>query len=166
MPVKKAQKIIDSSLKNVGLEKISLEDAHRRVLAENITSELNSPPFERSAMDGYAILAEDTFGSSETNPAKLNIIDTIGAGQVSSKFVKHGEAVRISTGAPIPEGANSVVMEEYTNSEGDNLEVEMTLTPGENISPMGEDIKEGDVVLGNGKILRPQDLCINCFSRL
>jgi molybdopterin molybdotransferase len=147
MPVKKAQKIIDSSLKNVGVEKISLEDAHRRVLAEYIKSELNSPPFERSAMDGYAIFAEDTFGSSETNPAKLKIIDTIGA-------------VRIATGAPIPEGANSVVMEEYTNSEGDNLEVEMTLKPGENISPMGEDIKEGDDILGNGQILRPQDLAL------
>ena len=160
MPVKKAQKIIDSSLKNVGVEKISLEDAHRRVLAEYIKSELNSPPFERSAMDGYAIFAEDTFGSSETNPAKLKIIDTIGAGQVSSELVKHGEAVRIATGAPIPEGANSVVMEEYTNSEGDNLEVEMTLKPGENISPMGEDIKEGDDILGNGQILRPQDLAL------
>ena len=160
MPVKKAQKIIDSSLKNVGVERISLEDAHRRVLAETITSELNSPPFERSAMDGYAIHAEDSFGFSETNPAKLRIIDTIGAGQVSSKLVKHGEAVRIATGAPIPEGANSVVMEEFTNSQGDNLEVEMTLTPGENISPMGEDIKKGDIVLRTGKILRPQDLAL------
>ncbi len=160
MPVKKAQKIIDSSLKKVGIEKISLEDAYRRVLSEDVKSELNSPPFERSAMDGYAIHAEDTFGFSETNPAKLNIIDTIGAGQVSNKLVKHGEAVKISTGAPIPEGANSVVMEEYTNSEGDNLEVEMSLAPGENISPMGEDIGEGDIVLRKGKILQPQDLAI------
>ena len=160
MPVKKAQKIIDSSLKNVGVEKISLEDAYRRVLSKDVKSELNSPPFERSAMDGYAIHAEDTFGFSETNPAKLVIIDTIGAGQVSNKLVKQGEAVKISTGAPIPEGANSVVMEEYTNSEGNNLEVEMSLAPGENISPMGEDIKEGDIVLRKGKILQPQDLAI------
>ena len=126
MPVKKAQKIIDSSLKKVGVEKIFLEDAYRRVLSEDVKSELNSPPFERSAMDGYAIHAEEHLGFSETNPAKLIIIDAIGAGQVSSKFVKHGEAVKISTGAPIPEGANSVVMEEYTNSDGDNLEVEMS----------------------------------------
>jgi molybdopterin molybdotransferase len=160
MPVKKAQKIIDSSLKKVGIEKISLEDAYRRVLSEDVISELNSPPFERSAMDGYAIHAEDTFGFSETNPAKLTIIDTIGAGQVSNKLVKHGEAVKISTGAPIPVGATSVVMEEYTNSEGDHLEVEMSLAPGENISPMGEDIKEGDIVLRKGKILQPQDLAI------
>lgn len=160
MPVKKAQKIIDSSLKKVGVEKISLEDAHKRVLSEEVTSQLNSPPFERSSMDGYAIHAEDTFGFSETNPATLKIIDTIGAGQVSNKIIKHCEAVRIATGAPIPEGANSVVMEEYTNSQGNNLEVEMSLTPRENISPMGEDIKEGDIVLRKGKILKPQDLAI------
>ena len=160
MPVKKAQKIIDSSLKKVGVEKISLENAHKRVLSEEVISNLNSPPFERSAMDGYAIHAEDTFRSSETNPAKLRIIDSIGAGQVSNKFVKHGEAVRIATGAPIPEGANSVVMEEFTNSQEDNLQVEMSLTPGENISPMGEDIRDGDIVLRKGKILRPQDLAL------
>ncbi len=160
MPVKKAQKIIDSSLKKVGVENISLEDAYRRVLSEDVKSELNSPPFKRSAMDGYAIRAEDTFGFSETNPAKFKIIDTIGAGQVSNKLIDHGEAVRIATGAPIPEGANSVVMEEYTNSEGDDLLVETSLTPGENISPMGEDIEVGDTVLLEGKILRPQDLAI------
>ena len=93
-------------MKKVGVEKISLENAHRRVLSEEVISELNSPPFEKSAMDGYAIHAEDTFEFSETNPATLKIINTIGAGQVSSKLVEHGEAVRIATGAPIPERAN------------------------------------------------------------
>jgi molybdopterin molybdotransferase len=160
MPVKKAKKIINSSLKKVGVENISLEEAHRRVLSEEIISTLNSPPFRRSAMDGYAIRAEDTFGFSETNPAELKIIDRIGAGQVSNKIVKNCEAVKIATGAPIPEGANSVVMEEYTLSKGDLLEVEMTVKPGENISHMGEDFKEEDIVLREGKILRPQDLAI------
>ena len=69
----------------------------------------------------YAIRAEDTFGFSETNPAKLKIIDSIGAGQVSNAVVESGEAVKIATGAPIPEGANAVVMEEYTVSNGDIL---------------------------------------------
>ena len=160
MPVKMAQKIIYSSLKKVGVENISLEDAHRRVLSEELISQLNSPPFERSAMDGYAIRAEDTYGFSETNPAKLRIIDSIGAGQVSNQVVKNGEAVKISTGAPIPGGANSVVMEEYTFSQEDLLEVEMTLKPGENISSMGEDFKEGEIILSEGKLLRPQDLAI------
>jgi molybdopterin molybdotransferase len=160
MPVKKAQNIINSSLKKVGVEEISLEDAYKRVLAEEVTSLLNSPPFERSAMDGYAIRAEDTFGFSETNPAKLRIIDSIGAGQVSNAVVESGNAVKIATGAPIPEGANAVVMEEYTVSEGDYIDVEMSLTPKENVSPMGEDIHKGDIVLSEGRIIRPQDLAI------
>ena len=160
MPVKKAQKIINSSLKMVGIEEISLEDAHMRVLADEVTSLLNSPPFERSAMDGYAIRAENTFGFSETNPAMLKIVDSIGAGQVSNKVVRNGEAIKIATGAPIPTGSNAVVMEEYTSSEGDHLKVEMSLTPGENVSPRGEDIKERDIVLKEGKVLRPQDLAI------
>jgi molybdopterin molybdotransferase len=160
MPVKMAQKIIDSSLKNVGIEEIFLEHAHRRILSQEIKSLLNSPPFERSSMDGYAIRAEDTFGFSESNPATLKIVDSIGAGEMSSKSINHGEAVRIATGAPIPEGANSVVMEEYTFSEGDKLKVEMCLAPGENVSPMGEDIKKGDTVLMEGKILNPQDLAL------
>jgi molybdopterin molybdotransferase len=164
MPVKQAKDTINSYLKRVGIEEISLEDAHKRVLAEEVTSILNSPPFERSAMDGYAIRAEDTFGFSETNPAKLKIVDSIGAGQISNVVVESGEAVKIATGAPIPEGATAVVMEEYTVSDGDLLEVEMSLTPMENIAPMGEDIKAGDVVLREGKVLKPQDLAIIASS--
>lgn len=160
MPVKQAKNTINSYLKRTGVEEISLEDAHRRVLAEEVTSILNSPPFERSAMDGYAILADDTFGFSETNPAKLKIVDSIGAGQVSNVVVESGEAVKIATGAPMPEGATAVVMEEYTVTDGDLLEVEMSLTPMENVAPMGEDIKVGDVVLMEGKVLKPQDLAI------
>jgi molybdopterin molybdotransferase len=160
MPVKKAQEIINSSLKQVGVEEISLEYAYRRVLAKEVISLLKSPPFKRSAMDGYAIRAEDTFGFSEKNPVKLKIIDSIGAGQISNAFVEAGNAVKIATGAPIPEGANAVVMEEYTISNGDYIDVEMSLTPNENVSPMGEDIHKGDVVLKEGRIIRPQDLAI------
>lgn len=158
MPVEEAKNIIESSISKMGVEEISLEDAHKRVLAEDVKSLLNSPPFKRSAMDGYAIRAEDSFGFSESNPFKLKIIDTIGAGQLSKVTVKTGEAVKIATGAPIPDGANAVVMEEYTFSDGDELSVEMSLTPGENVSPMGEDIREGDLVLLAGRLLKPQDL--------
>lgn len=164
MPVQEAHEIINNSLKEVKTENISLEKAHMRVLAQEIRSQLNSPPFERSAMDGYAIRAEDTFGFSETNPAKFEVIDVIGAGHVSNKFVKKGQAVKIATGAPIPEGANAVVMEEYTNSDATWLEVEASLTPGENVSPMGEDFKREDIVLTSGKLLRPQDLAIIASS--
>ena len=114
IPVKKALDIIKRSLKPTDVEEVPLEDAYRRVLAEDVESILSSPPFDRSAMDGYAIKAEDTFGFSESNPAHLKIVDRIGAGQMSNVVVQSGEAVKIATGAPIPIGANAVVMEEYT----------------------------------------------------
>ncbi len=164
IPVKEAQKIIESILTQTGIEKIPLEDAHRRVLAEDLVSSLDSPNFDRSAMDGYALKAEDTFGFSEKTPAQLVIVDRIGAGETSKIVLKSGEAVKISTGAPLPEGSNAVVMEEYTLEDGDHLQVEASLTPGENVSYRGEDISHGDTVLKMGKPLKPQDLAIIASS--
>ena len=160
MPVKQVHKLIKNTLTQTSTEKIRLEEAYQRILAQNVTSLLDSPHFDRSAMDGYALQAQDTFGFSERNPTSLIIIDRIGAGTVSNMTVKKGETVKIATGAPIPTGADSVVMEEYTQERGDHLEVESSVTPGENVSYKGEDIKRGDVVLKKGKILQPQDLAI------
>jgi molybdopterin molybdotransferase len=111
-------------------------------------------------MDGYALQAQDTFGFSEQNPANFIVIDRIGAGTVSNMTVKKGEAVKIATGAPLPQGTDAVVMEEYTNERRDHLEVDSSITPGENVSFQGEDIRKGDVVLKKGKLLQPQDLAI------
>jgi len=130
----------------------------KRHIAEDIDALLDSPSFDRSAMDGYAIKAEDTFGFSETNPAYLKVVDRIGAGDVSKVILKRSEAVKIATGAPIPEGADAVVMEEYTYEKNDNLEVLTTLTPGENVAPLGEDFKQGDKLLKAGKLLSPHDI--------
>jgi molybdopterin molybdotransferase len=164
IPVKKARQIIKNILTQTGIEEIRLEDAHRRVLAENVISRLDSPNFDRSAMDGYALKAEDTFGFSEKNPAQLVIIDRIGAGQTSKVVLKKGKAVKISTGAPLPEGSNAVVMEEYTLEDGNNLQVEASLTPGENVSYRGEDISQGDTVLKTGRLLKPQDMAVIASS--
>ncbi|MDP3485686.1 MAG: molybdopterin molybdotransferase MoeA, partial [Methanobacteriaceae archaeon] len=123
-------------------------------------SQHNSPPFDRSAMDGYALQAQDTFTSSPSNPAHLIIIDRIGAGDSSSVEIISGQAVKIATGAPIPAGADAVVMEEYTYEKGDQLEVLATLSPGENVSYVGEDISKGDKILGAGRLLRPQELAL------
>ncbi|MGC9518026.1 MAG: gephyrin-like molybdotransferase Glp [Methanomicrobiales archaeon] len=158
--VKKALNFIYGSKIFPKKEKISLEDSYNRVLAENITSLHNSPPFDKAAMDGYAIKAEDTFGFSETNPANLKVIDQIGAGEKSLVDLKNFEAVKIATGAPIPEGANAVVMEEFTHSYENKLEVAATLTPGENVAYEGEDVKKGDTVLKEGRILLPHDMGI------
>ncbi|EKF86861.1 gephyrin-like molybdotransferase Glp [Methanobacterium formicicum] len=160
MPLDDAQKIINTFTESTDVEEISLEEAYQRVNAQEIISTLNSPPFDRSAMDGYALLAEDSFGHSETNPFQLKVMDRIGAGQKSDLKLKPGEAIKISTGAPIPSGANAVVMEEFTHEEGDIIHVETSLTPGENVSPAGEDFNKGDTVLEKGKLLGPAELAI------
>lgn len=160
MPLQKALKIISTNIKQTPLEKTSLENAYKRVIGEDIISQLDSPPFDRSAMDGYALKAQDTFGYSSNNPAHLTVIDRIGAGNISSAIIQHGKAVKIATGAPIPQGADAVVMEEYTQEQGDNLDVEASLTPGENISLKGEDIEKGDVIINKGRYLQPQDLAM------
>jgi molybdenum cofactor synthesis domain len=158
IPVKDAQKIIDNIEIKLDIERISLEEAYNRVLAEDIYALLDSPSFDRSAMDGYAVKAEDTFGSSETKPSYLKIVDRIGAGDTSKVVLKSGEAIKIATGAPIPEGADAVIMEEYTHEEDNNLEISKTLFPSENVAPLGEDFKQGDKLLLSGELLRPQDI--------
>lgn len=159
-PVDDAKKIINDCLKTTSTEVINLENAYQRVIAQKVTSTFDSPPFDRSAMDGYAVKAEDTFGHSETNPIQLKIVDVIGAGEKSAVDLKNGEAIKIATGAPLPSGANAVVMEEYTQSEKTSIQVETSLVPGENVSPAGEDFYKGDQVLEIGKILNPPELGI------
>lgn len=164
IPVKDALSIINNIETKKSVEKISLEDAYNRVLAEDVKALLDSPSFDRSAMDGYAIKAEDTFGFSQTNPAYLKIVDRIGAGQASKVTLKMGEAIKIATGAPIPKGANAVVMEEYTHEQNNDLEISTTLPPGENVSPAREEFKKGEIVLKSGKLLKPQDIGIIASS--
>ncbi|MEG3225365.1 MAG: molybdopterin molybdenumtransferase MoeA [Methanobacteriales archaeon Met13] len=160
LPVQKAGEIIKSQINSTVTEKVSLEDTHRRVLGQLVTSRLNSPPFDRSAMDGYAIKAAATFGHGEENPAVLKIVDRIGAGQMSQVVLKEGEAIQIATGAPLPSGADAVVMEEYTHGQEDVLEVETTVIPGENVSRAGEDIKVDEPVLKPGRLLNAPELSI------
>lgn len=159
IPVQQAVEIILESINVTGIENISLDNAYRRVAAQNIVSKLDSPPFSRSAMDGYAVRAQDTYGASAKNPKSLTVVDRIGAGSKSQVTVEGGTAVKIATGAPMPEGADAVVMEEYTREE-DGLEVETSLTPGENVSYQGEDIVKGDVLIRKGKFLQPPDMAL------
>ena len=153
-----ALKLINDNQKVCDIEEISIYDAHKRVLAEDIIAFHDSPPFDKSAMDGYALIAEDTFGSSQSNPREFKIIDAIGAGDFSSKKVNNNEAIVIATGAPIPDGANAVLMKEYTTDEGDNLTIYSQVTPGENISPKSEDIEKGDLILSKNTFIRYQEL--------
>ena len=156
--LKNASRMICSRQKVTDVEEISIYDAHKRVLAEDITAFHDSPPFDKSAMDGFALIAEDTFGASQSAPKELEIVDAIGAGVFSSKKVGKNQAVVIATGAPIPEGADAVLMKEYTTTDGDNLTIYSQVTPGENISPKSEDIVKGQKILDKNTFIRYQEL--------
>jgi molybdopterin molybdotransferase len=158
MPLNNAIELLDNNQTVTNIESIDIEEAHNRVLAEDIYSFHNSPPFDKSAMDGYAVIAEDTFGASNNNHISLKIIDFIGAGDFSEKTIKNGEAIRIATGAPIPNGANAVLMEEFTSNNGDILEVHSQVSPKDNVSFVGEDLTKGDKVLNSNTLIRSQEV--------
>ncbi|MDZ4170927.1 MAG: gephyrin-like molybdotransferase Glp [Methanobacteriaceae archaeon] len=158
--VKKAEKIIAENQKIMPTEIIKLENAYQRVNHRKFISQHSSPPFDRSAMDGYALKSRETFGCSPSMPGHLKVIDQIGAGESSNVKVGPGQAVKIATGAPIPAGADAVIMEEYTYEKNSKLDIMATLSPGENVSYEGEDIKKGDKVIDENMVLRPQDLAM------
>ena len=153
-----ALKLIDDNQKVMDTEEVPLFEAHKRVLAEEIISYHNSPPFDKSAMDGFALKGEDTFGASQSAPKTLKIVDAIGAGDFSDKTINDGEAIVIATGAPIPEGADAVLMKEYTTTDGDELTIYSQVTPGENVSPKAEDIEKGQNILSKNTFIRYQEM--------
>ena len=153
-----ALKLIDDNQKLMDTEEVPLNQAHKRVLAEDIIAYHNSPPFDKSAMDGFALKGENTFGASQSNPKTLKIVDAIGAGDFCDKIIGEGEAIVIATGAPIPEGADAVLMKEYTTTDGDELTIYSQVTPGENVSPKAEDIKKGESILSKNTFIRYQEM--------
>ncbi len=136
------------------IEKIPIDEAAGRVLASDVKADRFVPPFERSAMDGYAVIAEDTYGADERE-IYLELDGVIHAGEVSAQEVRHGHCVQIATGSPLVSGANSVVMVEYTERHEDRILVTKPVYPGANVSKKGEDIEEGDLVLTAGAWLTP-----------
>ena len=156
--LKEASSKIEQHQKIMSSEVVSLGEAHKRVLAEEIKSFHDSPPFDKSAMDGFAVRAEDTFGASKSAPKTFKIVDSIGAGVASNKTIGPNEAIVIATGSPIPEGANAVIMKEYTETVGDEVILSSQVTPGENVSPKAEDIKKGSVILSPKTFIRYQEL--------
>ena len=156
--ISNAQKLVSDNQILSEVEEVPLFEAHKRVLAEDIMAFHDSPPFDKSAMDGFAVIGENTFGASQSAPKELKIIDAIGAGDFSDKTVGENEAIVIATGAPIPNGANVVIMKEYTTTDGDVLTIYSQVTPGENVSPKSEDIEKGQKILDKNTFIRYQEL--------
>lgn len=134
-------------------EEISLWDAVGRILAEDVTAQTNQPPFPRSPLDGYAVRGEDLKGASREHPVTLMVIDEVTAGHVSKKHVGEGMAVRIMTGAPIPDGADCVVGQEDTDYGEVTVEVYEEIYAGQNYCQEGEDYKKGTKLLSSGTLL-------------
>ena len=136
-------------------EMVSIENALERILSENVVANMSVPPFDRAAMDGYAVKAEDTRGASSGRPRTLKLVQTLHAGESSTKALSTGECVQVATGSPIPRGADAVVMVEFTERNDGSVDILEPARVGESISLKGEDIEKGQVILKGGGQLSP-----------
>jgi putative molybdopterin biosynthesis protein len=155
-----AKEAIEQTLKPkpLGIEQIPLLEAYHRVLAENETSSLDIPPFNRSTVDGYAVKSKDTFEADENQPVKLKVSGMVSIGEEPKVTVASGEAAEIVTGAPIPEGADAVVMLEDTEREDNELTLYSNVTQYENVQKKGSDIKQGEIILRAGTVLGSREV--------
>ena len=138
-----------------GVERVPLGQALGRVLTEDVVSRINNPPLDNSAMDGYAVIAEDIQSATPENPVKLEMVEEIAAGYTAKGTLKPGQTMRIMTGAPIPPGADAVLMQEDTQKDGNAILCLDKADVAENIRRAGEDVKIGEGVIKKGTTLSP-----------
>jgi len=160
MTLDEAKKVIHQHFKPepLAIKEVPLLEAYNRVLAQDVIATLNIPPFNRSTVDGYAVKAEDTFGADENKPVKLKVCGTVNVGEPPTITVKRGTAAEIVTGAPIPEGANAVVMVEYTERKNNDVYVYSAVGENENVMKAGSDISKGETVLKSGQLLGSREI--------
>jgi molybdopterin molybdotransferase len=152
-----AKALVDAAVRPIDRsERLPLAEADGRVLAEPIVATADVPPFARAAMDGYAVRAADTAGASRERPRLLTRVATLFTGQVADRGVGPGECIEIATGAPMPDGADAVVIVEETDGEASGrVQVFSPVAPGQHIGPQGADIRRGQEVLEAGAVLTP-----------
>jgi molybdenum cofactor synthesis domain-containing protein len=157
VPLDEALALIDEISAPVDrVERLRLAGGVGRVLAEDILATRDVPPFDRAAMDGYAVVAEDTFGAGRYEPRELLLVETIYTGQMPTRPIGRGECAEIATGAPMPEGADAVVMvEETEKDESGRVRIHTPVYPRQNVGRRGADIGAGQAVLQRGDVLTP-----------
>ena len=154
--LEEAQRIVLDATPTLGLEKISILDALDRVLGEDIVAERDNPPWDNSAMDGFAVRWDDIKQEHAIpKPVTLTVIEDVPAGKMPSKTVSEGQAIRIMTGAPIPQGTDTVLKVEDTEHTPDSVRVFKPEPRGSNIRPKGEDVKQGECIIAKGTKIRP-----------
>ncbi|WP_293032355.1 molybdopterin biosynthesis protein [Natronococcus sp.] len=141
-----------------GIDHVSLAEARGRVLVARLDAELDVPGFDRASLDGYALRARDTFGADEADPADLEVVGEVHAGEEPDVAVGGGEAVEISTGAVMPTGADAMVPVERTTPAGDSVQVRTSVAPGDNVMFAGADVAAGERALGPGTRITPRDI--------
>lgn len=156
--VRAALELVLEEIAPLGRERVALLQAMGRGLAESVQATRDVPPFRNSAMDGYAVRAADVSAASPAQPARLQVVEIVGAGALPQETVKPGTTIQIMTGSPMPEGADAVVRVEDTATRGEIVEIRTTATAGSNVRQAGEDMRSGEVVLRPGQVLRPADL--------
>ena len=138
-------------------EKLPIQNTLNRILANDIYSNINDPPFDNSSMDGYAVIYSDTIDATETNPIELKIIETLPAGETTSKKLTSGFAIKIMTGAPIPNGADSIIMVEKTKKINDNVLLYSPSFPNY-IRIKGENISKNQLIFEKGTFISPREI--------
>ncbi|MCL1601638.1 MAG: molybdopterin molybdotransferase MoeA [Actinomycetia bacterium] len=138
-------------------EQLSVTECAGRVLATDVQSEVDVPPFRRATMDGFAVRAEDTYGASDYEPVFLDLTTSSMPGRDEGEPISHGAAGPIMTGAPVPRGADAVLRAEDATERGGRLEVTAPVAKAKNIGRIGEDVKTGSKILSSGRLLLPQD---------
>ena len=156
LSVDEALSIVLENVKPLPSEEVDFGDASGRLLREDVASDIDMPPFPRSAVDGFAVRADDL----AYVPARFAIVGEIPAGSFPDFRVGRGEAAQIMTGAPIPEGADAVQMIEKSRTEGDHVEIIESVESGQNVATRGSEVEKGDVVLRSGTRLDPAAVAV------
>ncbi len=158
--VDEAKKILAQNFnaKPVGKEFVLLSEAYNRVLAADVVSPVAIPPFNRSTVDGFAAKSTDTFGAEENRPVALKLAGRVNIGEAPRIKVEKGTVAEIVTGAPIPEGADAVIMVEYTMRKDQTILVNQSVSLDENVMKAGADIRKGEIVLKKNVVLSPIEI--------
>jgi molybdopterin molybdotransferase len=156
--VDQALQWLDAQLRTLDAEDVPLRSAAGRVLASSVVSDIDVPGFDRATMDGYAVVADSTEGATPYNRIPLKVVGDALPGSPFAQTIGRGEAVRIMTGAPIPDGADSVLPAESVEGDPPDINAISEVSPQKNVGHRGEDIVRGSTLLEAGRVLRPQDV--------
>jgi molybdenum cofactor synthesis domain-containing protein len=152
--VKEFRQILNSIQRiETGEELINLNNSFNRTISKDIISRINVPHFRKSRMDGYAVIAEDTFGAEEDNIIELELVEIIQAGDIPQKKLSQGQCSYVATGGAIPENSNAVIMVEFTEKRENKVLISNAVSPGTHVIAVGHDVKKGDVIVKKNSLI-------------